>query len=231
MNNKVLLLKGWVVGIQNVEEWRERTIKIIINLINKNKINTIAWDGDLLQEDSFTSIIPELLLKKKKLKLIIFKKKSSVYKLLTPGFSETDEYGNFMQNFNFKNINFKVVPIDESKILNEKGKTDFLKLGLEGYKYIKKYLNNKIIVARMGMGYIAKKEFEAVENNENKEYPKIIIIDIPTVRKMNDKIETFGMDNMNNNNINNTNLFRRKRKLGIIGIKQLNTFKKYLELL
>jgi len=36
---------------------------------------------------------------------------------------------------------------------------------------------------------------------------------------------------MNNNNINNTNLFRRKRKLGIIGIKQLNTFKKYLELL
>ena len=212
--NNVLVLKGWVVAIiDDLEEtWKKTTINNLNAFISKNNINIITWDGDLLQIDSFTKIIPGLIDSNPHLKIIIFKKETSYHKLFSDH-NEVDEYNNKMEGFSFiisentrvlnyrddliinnnydKKNSITIVKISEDSVLNEKGKTDYLKLGLSGYIYLKNKVANEVFVARIGEGGFAKKE-----NNElmslNPLYPIVKFIDIPTTRQFPGKdIEIF----------------------------------------
>lgn len=205
MVNNVLVLKGWVMGIYD-NLWKDKVINILNEFIIKHHIDIITWDGDLLKDDSFTQIIPELVENHPGIRLIIFKKESDKMNLLYKYIDNNEKGYSFLTkensvflslNDDYNSNNSKIIVcIDDHILINDittGDNIDYVQLGLEGYKYINsKVPTNHVFVIRMGVGNVTRKENEAITSDNNNIYPNVMFIDIPTTRKLLDKdIETF----------------------------------------
>lgn len=179
-----LVLKGWVVGVH--DSCLASALVTLKNIIAQHNITAIAWDGDPIQNGSFTLLIPELLKAYPTLSVVIFKKDKSVRKLMS-GAHEVDAFGNHMYGYDFiSNLTVK----SESQLAKEYIITDSLganrglvvgfanremkwyQLGLEGYKYLGYNLapGAPILIAGLGYGGVVAKENEKIME-EREVYP------------------------------------------------------------
>ena len=190
---KVLVIKGFVFGIP--ENKLNEAFKIICNIINKNKITTIIWDGDkctypnnnegISRTASFTCILEMIYEKYNKLEFIYFKKTGKAHSLINGSQIKSDDFGNYLGPFYFlKNNNTTIINSKELLKPFIKGNhygiefediNKWYELGIKGYKYILNIIGlKKVDVIVIGEGEAVKKELSVINNNYN-EYPKLKI--------------------------------------------------------
>lgn len=184
----VLVLKGWVFGLE--PECLAYARAEVERHIADHHVTHLAWDGDPLQEGSFTTLIPRLLDAHPALRVVIFKKNKSVHKLVM-GYAETDAFGNEMRGYGFIR---RLAPregqgqIQEHEILDGGGaprgvvvgfadpEMDWYELGLKGLLHLGTSIapGAPIRVVSLGKGDAVSKELSEIER-ERLRYPAALI--------------------------------------------------------
>jgi len=200
LGRSILLLKGFVYGIPQIKF--SLALKKIDTIISKNKITTIAWDGDKKTypndetrqpaSSSYTQLIETLHEKYPYLEFLFFKKKGKGQSLLSGSEIKADEFGNVLGPYSFLNSK-------NTKLLTQRSRVPRLKkghhlgvefdqidkwyeLGLKGYQWVKEKLKiSKVSVVIVGVGGVVLKENEKISESPLR-FPEREVLEIKIKR-------------------------------------------------
>ena len=168
----ILYVQGYVWGFKFNKLYK----KEVTDYINKHNIHLIVWDGDLLNEGSFTQIIEYVNKRFPSMKFMAFKKNTSTHKF-SKNYKDTDNYGNKHTGFTFVNKDYPIIHLNQ-KPTNEKITVigisptkikNYEDITLLAYKYLVKN-NMNIHIITYGQGNIVKKVLKQLKIKPNVSY-------------------------------------------------------------
>lgn len=196
----VLLLKGWVSGISELDILV--AAKKITCHFKDNIPDFIAWDGDLIYEtnfndtqerelnlQSFTKIIPLLKIAFPNTKFVAMKKSNETYKLES-NFAEQLESGRLECGYPYELfgnthivLSLNDMKVDSLNIIESDNDTDWTQLGINHAKWWKSH-NIILNYITIGGGDIVNTELENLDGTLN------MLWRLPISRIKNNKRET-----------------------------------------
>ena len=142
----VAVLKGYVYGVK----WNtQKHQAIIAHALEQLKgYSAIAWDGDLLKDDSYTRVLFHIMTIYPKKRYIAFKKSKSAKKLGT---------GHVENDHGVRASGFPKVTEQGIEIVTLNDNIGWQNMGLKGVQLLQKRFN-KVDIFFFGQGYVAKSE-------------------------------------------------------------------------
>ena len=156
---KVAVLKGFVFGVN----WNTDNHRCVIQEAIKDlqKYDAIAWDGDLLKNDSFTRVLFDVMLTYPAKQYIAFKKSKSKHKL--QGTYSENNHGVMASGFPHVTKN----PIF---VIEMKNNISWQKMGINAIQKLQMNFN-EVNIFFFGQGNVAKSEEKSISL-----YPKVKVI-------------------------------------------------------
>lgn len=151
MNNRVAVLKGFVWGVN----WGKPEHRRIVNNVTRNLKNysAVAWDGDLLKNDSFTRVLFHIMQTYPNKKYITFKKEKHVGKL---------NAGHVENNKGKRAAGYPRITKSPINVRKTPSNIGWRNLGIWGIKNLKNSYKN-VDIYFLGQGQVALNEEETLK--------------------------------------------------------------------